>query len=98
VAEDVMPFHPYIYINPEDASQEGRPERDAVELFKSLGKIVMKAKFGTSLPLRVLWASSHALGLNSERISLVMNDNLERLDRGLVFNSSKVRIKLVREE
>ena len=64
--EDVYgPIPPYIYINPEDASREGINEGDTVELFNNLGKIVMKAKLNTSLPLRVLWAPRHAQGLNS---------------------------------
>ncbi len=95
--EDVYGDVPAVaVINYDDAADLGVKEGDTVELYNSLGRVIVRVAISSDVPRRVIWMPRHALGLNGVRINVLVSDSTEDLGGGSVTNSTKVKVRKVR--
>jgi anaerobic selenocysteine-containing dehydrogenase len=86
-----------VWINPIDAASLGITNEDDVVLFNELGALIVEAIITKKVSKGVLWSPRPLIGKDGVPLNSLASNNPQILGAGPRFNSTKVKIRLVKK-
>ncbi len=86
------PIPQIVWINPMDAEKLNIQDGKIVTIFNDFGNVVLKAKVTDKISKGNLWAPRPLTGLNGEALNSLAPGIAQKIGKGPIFNSIKVRI------
>jgi anaerobic selenocysteine-containing dehydrogenase len=91
------PIPAIVWINPIDAASLGIRNEDDVVLFNELGALIVEAIVTKKVSKGVLWSPRPLIGKDGVPLNSLASNNPQILGTGPRFNSTKVKIRLVKK-
>jgi anaerobic selenocysteine-containing dehydrogenase len=92
------PIPQIVWINPEDSKNLEIEDDEALQVYNDLGRVTLRATVTDRVSPGVLWAPRPVTGIDGNPMNSLASSTPQTIGRGPMFNTTKVKIRRVKQE